>query len=283
MSTPRPPSPPLRYRYRYHYYYDHTTTATTPTIPLPLLPAPAVPVAQWPQMADPNAVLPPASQLAVLAPLDAPAAPWPPLSPFPPAAALGVAIPLDLPAVAAASPWWPPLNLFLPAAALGAVIPVSLPPPAPAAAAAAAAGPDAAAAAVTAKPPTGGYFQHPLGCMFCPELDKAGVLAVVSEVLCAPGFVSGPSEEARLLRSVGSGRIDIQTMSRLLRWLRGERAARELRGRGVNFVGPETDDVVRPITTGLGMSHLMKEVTKLLFCFCFISVAFFLDILDYFM
>ena len=223
MSTPPPPPPPLRYRYRYgyrydyHYYYNHTTTATT-AAPLPLLPAPAVPVAQWPQMADPNVVLPPASQLAVLAPLETPAAPWPPLSPFPPIAALGFAIPVDLPAAAAA------------------------------------------AAAVTAKAPIGGYFKHPLGCMFCPELDKAGVLAVVSEVLCAPGFVSGPSEEARLLRSVGSGRVDIQTMSRLLRWLRGERAARELRGRGVKFVGPETDDMVRPITTGLGMSRLMKEV-----------------------
>lgn len=98
--------------------------------------------------------------------------------------------------------------------------------------------------------------------MFFPELDKAGVLAVVSEVLCAPGYTSGPSEEKRLLRSVGSGRVDIRTMARLLRWLRGERAARELRDRGLKFVGPSTDEVLRPITTGLGMTHLTKEVRK---------------------
>ena len=101
--------------------------------------------------------------------------------------------------------------------------------------------------------------------MFYPELDEAGVLEVVSEVLCAPGFVSGPSEGKRLMGSVGSGRVDIQTMSRLLRWLRGERAGRELRNRGLKFVGPETDDVVRPITTGLGMSRLIKEVTNFFF------------------
>lgn len=234
-------------------------------------------------MADPNAVLPPASQLAVSTPLEIPAAPWPPLDPFPPAAPLGVAIPLDLPSASQlavlapvempAAPW-PPLAPFPLAAALKAAFPLDLPPADAAAAAAplplapAAAVPAAAAAVATIKAPTGGHFQHPLGCMFHPELDKAGVLAVVSEVLCAPGFVSGPSEEARLLTSVGSGRVDIRTMSRLLRWLRGSRAARELRGRGLKFVGPETDDVVRPITTGLGMSRLVEEVIFFRFYLC---------------
>lgn len=96
--------------------------------------------------------------------------------------------------------------------------------------------------------------------MFSPELDKAGVLEVVSEVLCKPGYTSGPSEEKRLLRSIGSGRVDIRTMARLLRWLRGERVAQELRDRGLKFVGPSTEAVLRPITTGLGMTHLTKEV-----------------------
>ena len=139
--------------------------------------------------------------------------------------------------------------------------PPPTPPPQPA--------PQAPRALVTAKPQVGGYHQHPLGSMFFPGLDKAGVLELVKEVLCKPGFVSGPSEEKRLLRSIRSGLVDIQTMSRLLRWLRGERAGRELRGRGLNFVGPETDDKVRPVTTGMGMSRLMKEViTRLLFVAC---------------
>ncbi|CAM9123765.1 unnamed protein product, partial [Laminaria digitata] len=192
----------------------------------------AVPAAQWPQMADPNTALPPASQLAVLTPLEMPAAPWPALSPLPPAAALGVAIPLDPPAAAAT-----PLPAALPAAPLPCA-------PAPA----------------TATAETGGQHQHALGCMFYPQLDKPEVLAVVSEILCAPGFVSGPSEGKRLMRSVGSGRVDIPTMSRLLRWFRGERAARELRDRGLEFVGPYTDDVVKRITTGLGMTRLTQEV-----------------------
>ena len=131
------------------------------------------------------------------------------------------------------------------------------PPPAPAAAP-----PPQLPATIEAQTQTGGHHQHPLGCMFYPELDQAGVLEVVSEVLCRPGYTSGPSEEKRLLRSVGSGRVDIRTMARLLRWLRGERAARELRDRGLRFVGPSTEAVLRPITTGLGMTHLTKEVRK---------------------
>ena len=141
------------------------------------------------------------------------------------------------------------------------------PPPAPAAVeAAAAAAPPPPLATAEAQTQTGRTHQHPLGCMFFPELDKAGVLEVVSEVLCKPGYTSGPSEEKRLLRSVGSGRVDIRTMARLLRWLRGERAARELRDRGLKFVGPSTEAVLRPITTGLGMTHLTKEVRKKCIC-----------------
>lgn len=135
----------------------------------------------------------------------------------------------------------------------------SLPPPPPPPAS------EAPRALVTAKSQLGGYHQHPLGSMFFPGLDKAGVLEVVKEVLCKPGFVSGPSEEKRLLRSIRSGLVDIQTMSRLLRWLRGEYAGRELMNRGLTFVGPETDDKVRPVTTGMGMSRLMKEVRAFLF------------------
>ena len=72
-----------------------------------LLPAPTSPVARWPPMADPNDIFPPVSPLALLTPLETPAAaPWPPLSPFPPTAALDVAIaiPLDPPAAAAPLP-----------------------------------------------------------------------------------------------------------------------------------------------------------------------------------
>lgn len=104
--------------------------------------------------------------------------------------------------------------------------------------------------------------QHPLGSMFCPELDKDGVLAVVLEVLCRPGFTSGPRDEKRLLRNVRNGRIDVRDMARLLRWLTRESIARELRERGLKFVGPRGEGGLQPYTTGLGMSFLMEEVSK---------------------
>lgn len=98
--------------------------------------------------------------------------------------------------------------------------------------------------------------------MFRPELDKAGVVAIVSEVLCRPGFTRGPDDERRLLKSVKTGRVEIQSMSRLLRWLAGERAARELKRRGIEFVGPRGQDAAQPYTTGQGMSRLMEEVNR---------------------
>eukprot|EP00752_Nemacystus_decipiens_P004026 g3687.t1 len=115
-----------------------------------------------------------------------------------------------------------------------------------------------------------------LGCMFRPELTKEGVVEVVSQVLCRPGFTLGGSDERRLLKSVTSGRIDIRTMSRILRWLAGERAARELRRRGIEFVGPKQGMVTAasPYTTGQGMTQLVKEVvarngagTRFIVCF----------------
>lgn len=62
--------------------------------------------------------------------------------------------------------------------------------------------------------------------------------------------------------SGGSGQVDVQTMSRQLKWLRGERAARDWRNRELRFVGSNTDDVCRPITTGLAVSRLLKEVRR---------------------
>lgn len=102
----------------------------------------------------------------------------------------------------------------------------------------------------------------PLGCMFRPELTQEGVVAVVSQVLCRPGFTLGASDERRLLKSVRTGRIDIRTMSRILRWLAGERAARELRQRGLEFVGPKQVTTSSPYTTGQGMTQLVKEVRQ---------------------
>lgn len=99
--------------------------------------------------------------------------------------------------------------------------------------------------------------ESPLGFMFRPELDKAGVVAVVSEILCRPGFTVGPDDERRLKRSVESGRIDVHNMSRLLRWLAGRRAARELSERGIEFVVPRA----QPYTSGQGMTRLMEEVS----------------------
>ncbi|CAN0262288.1 unnamed protein product [Ectocarpus sp. 6 AP-2014] len=98
--------------------------------------------------------------------------------------------------------------------------------------------------------------ESPLGFMFRPELDKSGVVAVVSEILCRPGFTVGPDDERRLKRSVESGRIDVHNMSRLLRWLAGRRAARELSERGIEFVIPRA----QPYTSGQGMTRLMEEV-----------------------
>eukprot|EP00903_Cladosiphon_okamuranus_P006598 g6445.t1 len=103
----------------------------------------------------------------------------------------------------------------------------------------------------------------PIGCMFRPELTKERVVAVVSQVLCRPGFTQGASDERRLLQSVRSGRIDIRTMSRILRWFAGERATRELRRRGIEFVGPTqaTAAASTPYTTGQGMTQLVKGIT----------------------
>ena len=109
----------------------------------------------------------------------------------------------------------------------------------------------------------------PLGCMFRPELSKERVVAVVSQVLCRPGFTLGTSDETRLLKSVRSGRIDIRTMSRILRWLAGDWATRELRRRGIEFVGPKQAPATAkatasstPYTTGQGMTQLVKEVSQ---------------------
>lgn len=102
----------------------------------------------------------------------------------------------------------------------------------------------------------------PLGCMFHPELTQDGVVAIVSQVLCRPGFTVGASEERRLLKSVRTGRIDIRTMSRILRWLAGERATRDLQRRGIEFVGPIQATASSPYTTGQGMTQLVKEVSQ---------------------
>lgn len=103
--------------------------------------------------------------------------------------------------------------------------------------------------------------KHPLGCMFSPALDdKDDVLKMVSEVLCRPGFTSGPSDEKRLLRDIATGRVDVRTMSRLLRWLARELVGQELRLRSLSFVGPMGESASRPYTSGMGMSHLMDKV-----------------------
>ncbi|CAN0027290.1 unnamed protein product [Scytosiphon promiscuus] len=110
-------------------------------------------------------------------------------------------------------------------------------------------------------PPQRRRQQHsPLGCLFSPELNKAEVVAVVSEVVCRPGFTLGPGDERRLLNSVRTGRVDVRCMSRLLRWLAGERLARELRERGVGFVGPKGLAAAEPYTTGQGMQRIVQEV-----------------------
>lgn len=102
---------------------------------------------------------------------------------------------------------------------------------------------------------------HALGAMFVPELDKAGVVRLVSEVLCRPGYTTGPQDEKRLLRQMRNGRVDLRTMSRLLRWLQRDGAKQELRERGVRFIGPSAG--VQPYTTGMGISWLLQEVRKL--------------------
>lgn len=105
--------------------------------------------------------------------------------------------------------------------------------------------------------------QHsPLGCLFRPELDKAEVIDVVSDVVCRPGFTRGPGDDRRLLKSVRTGRVDVRCMSRLLRWLAGDRVARELRERGVEFIGPKGLEAAEPYTTGQGMQRLVQEVSQ---------------------
>lgn len=101
---------------------------------------------------------------------------------------------------------------------------------------------------------------HPLGSMFRPEIPKQGVVSVVSEVLCRPGFTSGPEDAKRLLRSIRTGRVDVRTMCRLLRWFGGGRTEEQLRERGLAFVGPGADGVGQSYTTGLGMTRLLEQV-----------------------
>ena len=96
--------------------------------------------------------------------------------------------------------------------------------------------------------------------MFHPELGAAGALVVLEQVLFTPGITASRSEEKRIITSVRSGTADNHTMAPLLRWLRGERATRELSSRGLKFVGPYTEEVLPPITTRTGMTHLIKEV-----------------------
>lgn len=100
---------------------------------------------------------------------------------------------------------------------------------------------------------------HPLGCMFSPELDECGVVSVVSEILCRPPYTTGIMDEQRLLKQVKTGRVDVQTMSRLVRWLGGQLAGDELRERGLKFVGPKLG--TQPYSTGMGISCLLREVS----------------------
>lgn len=114
----------------------------------------------------------------------------------------------------------------------------------------------------TARPKQHQREFHPLGVMFTPELDKAGLVAVVSEVLCRPGYTTGPEDEKRLLRQIKSGRVDLRTMSRLLRWFQRGDAKEALLERGLKFVGPLA--AAQPYTTGLGVTWLLREVSGLL-------------------
>lgn len=102
------------------------------------------------------------------------------------------------------------------------------------------------------------YCHHPMGSMFHPELDKDSLISIISGILEQPGFTNGPSDQRRLLRDVKTGRIDVRNMSRLLRWLGGEKGESVLRKRGVTFVGPIGGAGIHPYTSGLGMSHLVE-------------------------
>lgn len=105
------------------------------------------------------------------------------------------------------------------------------------------------------------HHHHPLGAMFVPEQDKSGVIRLVSEVLCKPGYTAGPQDERRLLRQIRNGRVDLRTMSRMLLWLQRDGAKKELCQRGLKFIGPSAN--VQPYTTGIGMSWLLQEVCEL--------------------
>lgn len=111
---------------------------------------------------------------------------------------------------------------------------------------------------VCAESPREQYYYHPMGHMFHPELDKVSLISTISEILEQPGFTNGPSDQRRLLRDVKTGRIDVRNMSRLLRWLGGEKGASLLRRRGVTFVGPTGGAGIHPYTSGLGMSRLVE-------------------------
>lgn len=102
------------------------------------------------------------------------------------------------------------------------------------------------------------HQHHPLGPLFIPELDKAEVISVVSEILCRPGYTTGLHDERRLMNQVRSSRMDVRTMSKLLRWLRREQAEKELLKRGLRYIGPSL--AAQPYTTGMGITWLLKEV-----------------------
>lgn len=99
---------------------------------------------------------------------------------------------------------------------------------------------------------------HPLGSMFSPPLDEAGVIAVVSNVLHQEDVATSPEQ---VLRAIRVGRVDTKMMSWLVRRLMSAKATEQLKARGLKYVGPCSSLGSPQYCSGEGITHLLNTVS----------------------
>ena len=125
-----------------------------------------------------------------------------------------------------------------------------LPPPSPL----------ASSSPVGDSPPTPRTFSdNPLGGMFSPPLDKAVVRSVIQDILCCRRATNSRDKAAQVIREVKSGCMRGETMEWVVRGLRSARAKKELRQRGLVFVGPQWGTPL--YRTGNGVGRLLRGVS----------------------
>ena len=84
------------------------------------------------------------------------------------------------------------------------------------------------------------FSSNPVGDMFSPPLDKAGVIAVIGDILCSQRVINDRRKAVGVFEELESGCISGESMEWMVRGLRTVRGKRELKQRhgGLVFVGP---------------------------------------------